>query len=1079
MQTSISKRLLAGLLSIVMVLSLFVATPAKTEAADNEVLSVALECAVGATPVEGVHGSSYVANVGVAEVRIGAADFTGALYYAGVDVNNGSYDLDPDVRVGNATRELTITLLPADVDAYKNIKTAQVFLGRMASNKTLGWEKADFTIVGRYVIVTVKTTRYDNTVAQGDILGLKTPISYQYYFPKTLTGFQVVYFSLGALTWKYTEDDGAHWTYPTYPILGSAQGAGKYYAVETVISANPGFVLPAEFANVVAADGVRKFTLKDRSTDGKSAILEITNIIPTTTAKYQDPSITSIELPRYMNFGTNEVNLPADVTSKMPSSFYVTLNGERKEVKSTLIANGNAEWVVYTTSGGTLRKMEPNEKIEKSNTWDIGGTEHVYYAVLETTSRFVNRYNITEDAFLPVRADLFYASMADGHDLLGEYDAFIRDAGEGLDLDASYGWVIAFTVNDERTYGVGTSTPVDALKQIDAPTINFYGYGTAYQAYAFGQGTTHFMMKDLAGTTYDTDNPTHTCPVANGAIYKAYVDGTPNFSVGSPVVFAYFDVTANTTSEVKTGALSISMDTPWPGDTVFYNITGLAASMDLAKAIDTSAPAVADVVVGWEGITVSGMNYGDEEFDFFDELTAYMYIPVLDGYKLGFTPEVKINGKAASKVEVVEEDGKTYIYVENEYTLEGYGYIGNSIAMGGEYCFKQPFTNIKVPKAGAAVQKTLELSGSTMEYAYEFDDIVWYENGIEFDGDTFTKGKRYTAVVTIAQPYIAQDVTSLGVLQGNVKALTTAGQYITQAKAVAKDGLVTITFEFGECKTAQLQAVADLVINVPNGMADADFYKYVVNHMYPELIYVGGETGVGTVEALSVNGDLYPATVAGLEAAMGVKYPGILAYNKNLTTAQHFEFAAFTPAGVGYAFNIIINVEGVKDALAFDANGGVYTGTGCVIERGKAYGFKYDPAEIYREGYLFAGWYTAAEGGTRIYAKTIADGTVKKVYAHWVKVFTGKVWSLTAKSYATGRLTVTAGKIATKYDGFEFSVSQDGVNWITVNKANSKVNYFAGLAKGTYSVRVRAYRRDSAGRIVYGAYSPVVKATVK
>lgn len=368
MQTSISKRLLAGLLSIVMVLSLFIATPAKTEAADNEVLSVKLGCFVGATPVEGLHGSSYVADAGVEQVKIGATDVTAKIYYGGVDVNNGSYDLDPDVRIGNATREINITLLPADIDDYKNIKTAQVFLGRMAANKTLGWEKADFVIVGRYVIVTVKTTRYDNTVAQGDILGLKTPISYQYYFPTTLTGFQVVYFSLGALTWKYTADDGAHWSYPTYPILGSAQNPGEYYEVETVISANPGFVLPAEFANVVAADGVRKFTLKDRSTDGKSAILVISNIIPTTAAKFQDPSITSIELTRYMNFGTNEVNLPADVTSKMPTSFYVTVNGERKEVKSTLLANGTAEWVVYAVSGGSLRRMDPNEPIQKSNT---------------------------------------------------------------------------------------------------------------------------------------------------------------------------------------------------------------------------------------------------------------------------------------------------------------------------------------------------------------------------------------------------------------------------------------------------------------------------------------------------------------------------------------------------------------------------------------------------------------------------------------------------------------------------------------------------------------------------------------
>ena len=1147
MQTSISKRLLAGLLSIVMVLSLFIATPAKTEAADNEVLSITMK---------DFNGATKVADMKVATVVMGAAtDIT--CYYAGVAVNNGSYDLDPDDKVGNATREITITLLPADISVLSNIKTTQVKLGKMASNKTLGWEKAEFSTVGRYFIVKVKTTRYDGTVNPGDIAGLKTPIYYQYYFPTEITGYQNVYFTLGALTWKYTEDGGAHFTYPTYPILNSAPkgDALRWYAVETVISAVPGLVLDQDAANayfnysaadvandiadelayydaLVAANGAaavaaiygtraeyeaectayynaklekitkqlagRKFTMSGISADKKSAILTIEFIYPDTTDKFKDPAMTSIELTREVNFGTNDVNLPADVTAKMPTSFYVTVNGERKEVKSTLLANGLANWVVYTVSGGSLVKMDANEKFVRSNTWDVSGNGAVYYyAVLEVNDKFVNRYTLTEDAYLPVRADLFYASIADGHDLLANYDEYVANRYAAVGVGADAGWIIRFTVNDARMYG-NTATEVAALKTIDAPTVNFYGYQNNYTAYAFGQGTTHFQMKPEGGV-WSADNATQVCPTDKGAVYMAYVDGTANFSVESPIVFTYFDVTANTTAEIKTGALSIAMGDPLPGNTVFYNIDGMAASMDLANAIDTTQAAIDEIVVNWEGLTVSGDNYGDEEFDFFDEVTAWMTIPVKEGYKLAFTPEVKINGVVADNVELVESNGKTYIYVDKTFTLEQYGYIGKSVRFeqlgypNGEYCFKQPFTNIKVPYANASVQRTLELSGSTQQYAYEFEDIVWYENGVEFEGATFTEGKRYTAVVTIAQPYILNDVATLSVLQGNVMKYTTAGAYITQAKAVASKGQVIITFEFGECKPAQIQAVGDIIINVPNGMTDDitaanNFYQYVEDHLYATLFYVGGATGAAKVYAFGLNGAFAAGTAAGLKTAMGIKYPGVLNYNPKLTTAQSFEFDAFLGYNTGavfpkdvnvtYAFKVFINVEGTKTGLTFDANGGVYLGKGCTIEQGKPYGFTYDPAEIYREGYFFAGWFTAPEGGTRIYAKTIADGKITKVYAHWVKVFTGKVWTISAKSYATGRLTVKATGVKTKVDGYEFSISRDGINWTTVSQSGN-TKYFAGLNKGEYQVRVRAYRRDSAGKLVYGAYSSTVKGIVK
>ena len=169
----------------------------------------------------------------------------------------------------------------------------------------------------------------------------------------------------------------------------------------------------------------------------------------------------------------------------------------------------------------------------------------------------------------------------------------------------------------------------------------------------------------------------------------------------------------------------------------------------------------------------------------------------------------------------------------------------------------------------------------------------------------------------------------------------------------------------------------------------------------------------------------------------------------------------------------------------FDPNGGIYNGDNLEIEEGKPFGFSYSPGMIIRKGYLFAGWYTAPVGGERVKSDTIFDGTTTTLYAHWVKVFTGKVWSFEAVSYASGRLTVEVQRPVTSVSGYEVSFSTDGKTWykreqnITWENAPVSTIYLSELLSGKYKVRVRAFRYDSAGEKVYGAWSGTKTVNIK
>ena len=92
----------------------------------------------------------------------------------------------------------------------------------------------------------------------------------------------------------------------------------------------------------------------------------------------------------------------------------------------------------------------------------------------------------------------------------------------------------------------------------------------------------------------------------------------------------------------------------------------------------------------------------------------------------------------------------------------------------------------------------------------------------------------------------------------------------------------------------------------------------------------------------------------------------------SVTTAQTF-YAHWTESG---------GVEPGDDScsVTFNANGGSVKETRRTVASGAAVG---DLPEPTRTGYVFSGWWTAAEGGVRVDASYVVDSSVT-LYAHWM-----------------------------------------------------------------------------------------------
>lgn len=133
-----------------------------------------------------------------------------------------------------------------------------------------------------------------------------------------------------------------------------------------------------------------------------------------------------------------------------------------------------------------------------------------------------------------------------------------------------------------------------------------------------------------------------------------------------------------------------------------------------------------------------------------------------------------------------------------------------------------------------------------------------------------------------------------------------------------------------------------------------------------------------------------------------------------------------------------------------------------------------------RKGYAFKGWYTDRKCTKKI--TSIKKGSKKNytVYAKWSKVKVKRTTGLKVANTNGKNLVVKYSKVSgakgyqiTYATNSKFTKSKKVVNTTKRTKTIKK------LKKGkTYYVRVRAYKKDSTGRKVYGKYSTVKKIKI-
>ena len=132
-----------------------------------------------------------------------------------------------------------------------------------------------------------------------------------------------------------------------------------------------------------------------------------------------------------------------------------------------------------------------------------------------------------------------------------------------------------------------------------------------------------------------------------------------------------------------------------------------------------------------------------------------------------------------------------------------------------------------------------------------------------------------------------------------------------------------------------------------------------------------------------------------------------------------------------------------------------------------------------RKGYLFAGWYTASKKGKKVSASTKVTGNIK-LYAHWTKVKVAKVSLKKPVSKKGGKVTVSWKKVSGA-KGYQIlyadTAKMKGANSVIVKKTSTTLK---NLQKGKKCyIKVRAYKTDSAGKKVFGAYSSTKKILIK
>lgn len=136
-------------------------------------------------------------------------------------------------------------------------------------------------------------------------------------------------------------------------------------------------------------------------------------------------------------------------------------------------------------------------------------------------------------------------------------------------------------------------------------------------------------------------------------------------------------------------------------------------------------------------------------------------------------------------------------------------------------------------------------------------------------------------------------------------------------------------------------------------------------------------------------------TVSNMPSNQTKTHGTALTLASNVPTRQNYDFLGWSTSSTGstanyqpggqYTTNANITLYAVWKlktyTITFNPNGGTVSPSTKEVSYGSAYGSLPTPT---RPGYTFDGWFTTAEGGTKVTASTVlTESSDKTVYAHW------------------------------------------------------------------------------------------------
>ena len=132
-----------------------------------------------------------------------------------------------------------------------------------------------------------------------------------------------------------------------------------------------------------------------------------------------------------------------------------------------------------------------------------------------------------------------------------------------------------------------------------------------------------------------------------------------------------------------------------------------------------------------------------------------------------------------------------------------------------------------------------------------------------------------------------------------------------------------------------------------------------------------------------------------------------------------------------------------------------------------------------RKNYVFKGWYTEKNFKHKVTSIKASSKKNYTLYAKWQKVSVSKVSGVSAKRTSKSSMKVSF-KAVSGAKGYQIVYAKNSKfkSSKTVN-LSGKSKKITSLKKGTYYVKVRAYKTDSTGKKVYGKYSTTKKVKVK